>query len=297
VTRRENIPFPDGLSWERYGRRSGFTSRSEWRRSNIDDFVATLYREVKARHPWVAVGISPFGVWRPGAPAGITGLDAYSEIYADARRWLREGWVDYLAPQLYWPIDGAQSRFTRLDEWWRTENVHGRHLWPGLFTERETASRDRWPAGEIGRQIDTLRAVRTADTESQGHIHFRMSALRPGTAAGTGEALRTRAYAEFALPPAYPWLDARIPADPILRVIPLEDAAHGATLHLAAADSLPVRWWVVQVQDTGGGWRTTVRPGDDPTITVVLPRSGQVVAARAISRTGMASEPVRVRLP
>src|SRR5205807_1045963 len=112
------------------------------RRAVLDDFVRTLYREVKSRKRWVLVGISPFGIWRPGHPQGITGLDAYAETFADARRWLREGWVDYLAPQLYWPLDNYEQRFTRLDAWWRSENVLARHVWPGLFTMRVGSRND-----------------------------------------------------------------------------------------------------------------------------------------------------------
>jgi len=59
------------------------------------------------------VGISPFGIWRSGTPAGVKGLDAYSEIYADSKRWLSEGWLDYLAPQLYWQLSGVEDRFSR----------------------------------------------------------------------------------------------------------------------------------------------------------------------------------------
>ena len=297
VTRRENVAFPDSVSWERYGRSAGFTGRAAWRRSNIDDFVATLYREVKALRPSVAVGISPFGIWRPGSPAGITGLDAYGEIYADARRWLREGWLDYLAPQLYWPVAGAQSRFTRLDEWWRAENVQGRHLWPGLFTERETAARNTWPSGEIVRQVDTLRMMRRAGDESLGHIHFRMHALRPDAEGGIGDGLRLRLYAEPALTPPSPWLDARVPAAPRVRAIPLEAEERAVVLSVQAGDSVPVRWWAVQVLGADGGWRTLVHsPTDGP---VRLPRAPlpRVVAVRAVSRTGIESAPTSLRVP
>src|SRR5262249_10454121 len=109
------LDFPDDASWVRYGRRAKWTNRDDWRRPISDDFIETLYHRVHEVKPWVMVGISPFGIWRPGAAGGVEGLDAYREVYADARKWLREGWVDYLAPQLYWQIDGAQNRFRALD--------------------------------------------------------------------------------------------------------------------------------------------------------------------------------------
>src|ERR1043166_6055504 len=138
-----DIAFPDDKTWKKFGKPAGFTDRGNWRRANIDAFVQTLYREVKATKPSVLVGVSPFGIWRAGTPPGVPGLDAFEEIYADSRRWLREGWLDYLAPQLYWPLDGAQGRFRALDAWWLQQNVAGRHVWPGLYTSRTYASRDR----------------------------------------------------------------------------------------------------------------------------------------------------------
>ena len=76
ITVHETLRFPDEASWRKYGRARGWTDRADWRRANIDEFIRELYTEVKARKPWVEVGISPFGIWRPGHPAGITGLDA-----------------------------------------------------------------------------------------------------------------------------------------------------------------------------------------------------------------------------
>ena len=99
------LDFPDHASWLKYGRRQKWTNRDDWRRHNIDDFVAQLYQRVHVAKPWVAVGISPFGIWRPGVPSTTTaGVDQYDELYADARKWLRDGSLDYVAPQLYWPV-------------------------------------------------------------------------------------------------------------------------------------------------------------------------------------------------
>ncbi|HEY6220418.1 MAG TPA: family 10 glycosylhydrolase, partial [Gemmatimonadaceae bacterium] len=125
VRSRQPIPFPDATTWEKYGQ-ARYHSREDWRRANVDSFVSQLYKGVKQRKPWVLVGISPFGIWRSGEPPSVTGLSAYSELFADARLWLRQGWVDYLAPQLYWPIAGPEGRFTALDDWWRSQNEKNR---------------------------------------------------------------------------------------------------------------------------------------------------------------------------
>ncbi|MEO5568655.1 MAG: family 10 glycosylhydrolase, partial [Gemmatimonadaceae bacterium] len=130
---KQFVPFPDDSTWARYG--NGM-DRDDWRRANIDNFVERMYREVHAIKPTVTVGISPFGIWRPGYPASVQGLDAYASIYADSRKWLQRGWVDYFVPQLYWAIGAPQQSFPALLDWWIGENVARRHVWPGVATYR-----------------------------------------------------------------------------------------------------------------------------------------------------------------
>src|SRR4030095_16538492 len=125
--------FPDDATFKRYGNGK---DRNEWRRGNTNAFVSALYQAVKMDKPSVKVGISPFGIWRPGYPAGVKGLDSYDQIAADSRLWLREGWCDYMAPQLYWRIDSRQQSFASLLHWWQNENVSQRCIWPGMATDR-----------------------------------------------------------------------------------------------------------------------------------------------------------------
>jgi hypothetical protein len=239
-------------------------------------------------------GHQPFGIWRPGNPAGITGLDAYAEIYADARKWLREGWLDYLAPQLYWPVDGNQRRFTRLDEWWLNENVQHRHIWPGLHTELETTRSTGWPAGEIARQVETLRIARLGTQESYGHVHFRLRSLLASNAARTAGPLRDISYLQRALVPAFPWLDATSPAAPA--VLPSPPTAEGdAVLAVAPGDSVPVRWWLLQWLDGGGAWHWSLHDGSARTLVVPAPPRGITAAVTALSRTGVAGTPAVLR--
>ena len=305
ITRRVTLSFPDDPSWRKYGRAKGWTDRAAWRRANVDDFVRTLYSEVKARKRWVLVGISPFGIWRPGHPEGITGLDSYAEVYADTRKWLREGWLDYLAPQLYWPLDNYQQRFTRLDAWWRSENTLGRHLWPGLFTMRVASRNDPWPADEIAHEVDALRDARRGTTESLGHVHFRMRTLLApleGDTTTFGAALRTTEYATPAVPPASPWLGASPPAMPRL-LVPGDAQQQGASgdgapsltsnalVTVAAGDTVPVRWWVVQTLGIDGRWRERVAPAMTGAFSV-MPSDvvgAEWIAVTALSRTGVAS--------
>ncbi|MGH7670612.1 MAG: glycoside hydrolase family 10 protein, partial [Gemmatimonadaceae bacterium] len=123
-----DVPFPDDATYRAYRKRGGTLSHDDWRRHSVDLFVEQLYHAVKQVKPWVKVGISPFGIWRPGNPPSVKGLDAYASIFADSRLWLANGWVDYLAPQLYWPIEPKQQSFPALLKWWAAQNTAGRIL-------------------------------------------------------------------------------------------------------------------------------------------------------------------------
>jgi uncharacterized lipoprotein YddW (UPF0748 family) len=184
--------FPDESTWQRFGQKSGL-SRDDWRRDNINDFVRAMYRTVKSTKPSVQVGISPFGIWRPGVPATtIAQLDAYGQLFADSRKWLAEGWCDYMAPQLYWSIQPAKQSFPVLLDWWRAQS-RGKNVWPGIATDRIGASR---PAKEIADQI----ALTRRGTDSPGHIHWSMKSLMRNQG-GVADILRSGPYAERATIP------------------------------------------------------------------------------------------------
>jgi uncharacterized lipoprotein YddW (UPF0748 family) len=202
------IPFPDDDTWAAYRKAGGTKDRGDWRREAVNRFVERLYRDVKAAKPWVQVGISPFGIWRPGHPPGIEGFDQYAKLYADARLWLREGWVDFFSPQLYWPIKQEKQSYPKLLAWWAEQNPKGRHLWPGLIPSRVTGREKGWPASEIVEQIRITRGQQGAT----GNVLFSMKSLQRNTG-GIADALKA-VYAEPALVPASPWLGARPPARP-----------------------------------------------------------------------------------
>jgi uncharacterized lipoprotein YddW (UPF0748 family) len=190
---KREIPFPDDDTWGEYRKSGGRLARDDWRRDAVNRFVKSLHEETHKIKPWVKVGISPFGIWRPGHPPTIQGFDQYGKLYADAKLWLNEGWVDYWTPQLYWVIDKPAQSYPVLLDWWAKENTKGRHLWPGNYTGRHSAD-------EIGRQIDLTRKSGTAT----GNVHFSMKSL----SGEKFEKLKTK-YAEPALIPETPWLGQR----------------------------------------------------------------------------------------
>ncbi len=112
--------FPDAPTFKRYG--SGFHSVGDWRRHNVDQLIETLHAQIHQAKPWVSFGVSPFGVWRNRStdPAGsaTSALQSYDDIYADSRAWIKRGWIDYVAPQLYWPIGFKAADYRTLVAWW-----------------------------------------------------------------------------------------------------------------------------------------------------------------------------------
>lgn len=112
--------IPDSAAYAQYG--GGFASVHDWRRENVNLLVRELDQRIHAAKPHVSFGISPFGIWRNAAtdPLGsqTSGLQSYDAIYADTRRWVKEGWVDYIAPQLYWHIGYGIADYEVLTAWW-----------------------------------------------------------------------------------------------------------------------------------------------------------------------------------
>ncbi len=266
----QEIDFPDAASWKKNGAASGL-ARDDWRRRNVDVFMQQIYRAIKAEKPWVKFGISPFGIWRPKVPPTIRGFDAYAELYADARTWLREGWCDYFAPQLYWGIAPPQTSFTVLLDWWNGENVRHRHIWPGM---NSLNAGGKWPPSEIVNQIRATR--RDADA---GHIHWSSSALMKNAA--LDEALLRDAYQQPALIPASPWLDASPPDRPKLTVTPWKKTM---TLGWKKTGAEPVCWWVLQCR-TNGVWTSEILPGNESG-RYRENFSPDAVALRAVDRAG-----------
>ncbi|MFC7217855.1 glycoside hydrolase family 10 protein [Streptomyces polyrhachis] len=114
--------FDDGPEYRAYG--GGFAGRAAWRRSNIDALIRETGERIRAVKPQVAFGVSPFGVWRNAASdpargsATSAGVQTYDDLYADTRKWVKKGWIDYVCPQLYWHLGMAAADYGELVRWW-----------------------------------------------------------------------------------------------------------------------------------------------------------------------------------
>jgi uncharacterized lipoprotein YddW (UPF0748 family) len=274
---KKPIPFPDELAFGGYRGTGGTLELTAWRRQNVDEVVRTLYEGIKKTKRWVKFGISPFGLWRPNFPEGTGGgLDPYEELAADSRKWLHNGWLDYLTPQLYWTIDRPKLGFTTYYDWWLGENTQNRHIWPGMNTSK--VGDDRL-AGEILREISVLRERGTRMTP--GHFHWNFGALDKNIGK-VGTLTKERAYPQHAIPPASPWLsNVALPA-PQVQVI---GAGKDKKVRWAFQDARwenESRWWVVQAL-IEGKWRVVKITFRDQR-ELPWPEGAAVVAVRAGGR-------------
>jgi len=129
----EAAPFPDDATYSKYQQDGGSLARDDWRRLNVNNMITRMLEAVKTTKPQCKFSISPFGLYRPGQPEGmpppITGFDPYSQIYADAKLWLEQGWVDFLAPQLYWAINSTGQSYPMILDWWLQNNPARKYIY------------------------------------------------------------------------------------------------------------------------------------------------------------------------
>lgn len=197
--------FPDADTFRKHPR--GFTDQDEWRRNNVNMVIQELQQTIKSRKPWVEFGISPFGVWRNASTDPIRGSQTkagcqnYDDLYADILLWLEKGWIDYVAPQLYWEIGKKVADHQILAHWW-AENSYGRQLYTGqapyLLGNPKGAEAWRRP-NEVCRQIALNRSI----PEISGQIFYPIHSLLENPL-GLCDSLRHNYYAKQALPPITP---------------------------------------------------------------------------------------------
>lgn len=137
------MSFPDEHSFRKYGIPEGFTEsqRADWRRDNVNKLVSEIKRTILLTKPWVRFGISPFGIYRnqrstpDGSGSKTKGLQNYDDLYADVLHWVKQGWIDYNMPQIYWEIGHPAADYSTLAKWWN-KNAYGGHLYFGQDVAR-----------------------------------------------------------------------------------------------------------------------------------------------------------------
>lgn len=168
--------FDDMAEYERYG--SGFESIGDWRRENINMLIKKTNDLIKVTKPETEFGVSPFAIWQNSSSTELgsetRGLESYKTYYCDTRRWVRNEWLDYIAPQIYWHIGNEAADYAKLIDWW-AEVVKGTRvkLFVGHAGYRvlEAKPGEVWyGADELLRQLELNRQYE----EVAGSIHFRL---------------------------------------------------------------------------------------------------------------------------
>lgn len=211
--------FPDAESYAN----SGTTlSKEDWRRSNVDSIILSLGKAIKEEKKYCKFGISPFGVWRnkdKDAEGSDTraGQTNYDDLYANILLWLKNGWIDYVAPQLYWEFGHRAAPFEVLLDWWN-KHAYGRHCYIGLGMFKagsNPAWRDR---SQMPRQIQAIRG----EDSVQGEIYFSGKTFQ-GNPNGWCDSLQANYYRVPALLPPMNWIDSLKPPAPKLTVNSITD--------------------------------------------------------------------------
>lgn len=198
--------FPDEVSYKKSGSK---LNKDDWRRSNVDTIIRMLSVAIKKEKPWVQFGISPFSVWRnndkdPRGSDSKAGQTNYDDLYADILLWLKEKWIDYVAPQLYLEIGHDKIAYEKLLDWW-SKNSYGRHIYIGhgiYRTGEKSAASAAWKnPNELPNQIKLLRQYPNV----QGSIYFSSKSFN-NNPNGWNDSLRNNYYKTPVKIPEMEWL-------------------------------------------------------------------------------------------
>lgn len=285
-TSGNRIEFPDEKNWLEYLRTAQKFSneklrriplkRDDWRRANVNEFIEAVGREIKKIKPNIVYGISPFGIWQPMPDIGITGFNAYAELYADARKWLQDGTVDYLAPQLYWETSRKGQSFPVLLDWWKSQNTKGRHIWPGIASYR-IGSTPTFTADEIASQIDKARA----DSLTKGAIHFSFKSLK-NNLGGIQSVLRDSVYKRDALTPRFSWIKTTLPKSPKVKLTKADEVLRVTWTERGLRKAF---WFVIYAKDKDG-WSYSILPASERSISLSADRKIEKIIVRSVDRLG-----------
>ena len=216
------IPIPDTQTYNKYNQ--GFDNIGDWRRHNMDLFIKDVYDAVKTEKPYVSFGVAPSGVWRNKSndPEGSNtrGLAHYDYLYSDVLKWLKNDWIDYVAPQLYWPVGNKYADYVTLVNWW-SRHTYGKQLYIGqaVYNVAADAPSVAWRnPNELPKQLK----INRENPVVLGSIWYRSKSLKANPL-GFSDSLRYHYYAVHVSAPeiqAGKPVDTTIIADNDKKIIP-----------------------------------------------------------------------------
>lgn len=259
----------DGQAYAKYGQGM---SKDNWRRSNVDALIVQIRDSIRTSKPYVKFGISPFGIWRnlrddPNGSATYGGLTSYDHLYADSRKWVREGWIDYIVPQVYFSTNFWKVPFQTLVDWWLV-NCPNRHVYVGHGAYRlahPTRNEPSW--GDPTQMPEQMRYVRK-QPKLAGSVFFSGSTFKANPY-NFRDSLQAGPYRYPALIPTMPWIDSIPPLAP--RDLKVAATKEGVELFWQqpepAADSGVARSYVIYRFEGG---RTRIQLNDPRAILSIL---------------------------
>ena len=185
--------FPDNNSFLIYGKGM---NKDDWRRSNTDSIISMLSLAIKTENPKCQFGISPFGIWRNINKDSVNGSNTnggssnYDDLYADILLWLKKGWIDYVAPQIYWEFDHRVAPFGVLLEWW-SRHTFGKNCYIGIGMYKAGSNASWKDKTQLPRQIKAIRST----PNIQGMIFYKASSMQKNMN-GWGDSLRLNYFRE-----------------------------------------------------------------------------------------------------
>jgi uncharacterized lipoprotein YddW (UPF0748 family) len=223
--------FPDNPSYARYG--NGL-SKADWRRANVDSVIVRIGKVIKEEKPHCKFGISPFAIWRnnnkdPEGSDTHAGQTDYDNLYADILLWLRNGWIDYVVPQIYFEFTHPHAPYAVLVDWW-ARHTYGRQCYVGLAPFL-AGTRPAWrDSSQLTRQIQVLRSYPSI----QGAVFFSSKSFETNPN-GWCDSLQNNYYSYPALIPPMPWIDSTKPHAPQFHM-ENNEKEHSTTAWLSKGD-------------------------------------------------------------
>ncbi len=172
--------FNDAATYSKYGK--AYKNKDDWRRANVNQLVGDLSKAIKAAGRDVRFGISPFGIWanKKSTPLGsdTNGSESYYSHYADTLKWVKDGILDYIAPQIYWNIGYTIADYSKLLTWWKNA-VSGTqvdlYIGQAAYREGNTSTSSPWYGiSEIPKQLQ----LNAQSPEVKGSIFFSYKSLK-----------------------------------------------------------------------------------------------------------------------
>ena len=205
--------IPDEATFKKYNR--GIQNIQDWRRSNINLLIQDIAKAIKKEKAYVKFGISPLAIWRnkkqdPLGSESNSGQTSYDNLYCDTKLWVKEGWMDYVAPQLYWSTTNLYANYNNLLKWWNLQTQEKVHLYigHGLY-KLDPKNRHSFSVDELTKQVKLHRS----NSKAQGSIYFRAKTFKENQQ-NFQRKFRTGIYQYPAVVPTMPWIDSIPPAAP-----------------------------------------------------------------------------------